>query len=117
MGLFDTLVDGERSVQTKIFANLMNTYRVGDKLPCDGSFIIMFPDYEEAPFAIIKDGVFLGLTDCPPIIVDKWGNHLTSYDDFEDIYQEFVDNVTKELGLEDEVRFHDYQTSTGSANK
>ena len=115
MGLFDTLIDGKRSVQTKMFKNMLNTYEVGDKLPCDGSFIIMFPDYEEAPFAIVKDGTFLGLTDCPPLIVDKWGKHLSSYDDFEDIYQNFVDNINKELDLEDEIKFHDSQSSAPSA--
>jgi hypothetical protein len=82
MGVYDTLIDGGRSVQIKIFGDSYETYEVGDQLPCDGSFIIVLPDYEDAPFAIIKDGIFLGLTDCPPIIVDKWGGHIVSYDAF-----------------------------------
>lgn len=97
MGMYDTLIDGERSVQTKMFKNMLNTYEVGDKLPCDGSFIIMFPDYEEVPFAIVKDGIFLGLTDRPPIIVDKWGRHLVSYDAFEDVFGDLVQSLASKV--------------------
>lgn len=97
MGTYDTLVDGERSVQVKVFDNEFNTYNIGDKIPCDGSFIIMFPEYEDSLFAIIKDSVFLGLTDCPPIIIDKWGNQLTSYDAFKSLYEDLVQSLESKV--------------------
>lgn len=90
MGLYDTLVDGERTAQIKCFGRDMETYEVGDQLPCDGSFIIMLPDYEGARFALVKDSIFVGFTDCPPILIDKWGTHLVSYDAFVDSFTELV---------------------------
>ena len=95
MGVYDTLIDGERSVQVKCFGRDMKIYEVGDQLPCDGSFIIMFPEYEGAGFAIVKDSIFLGLTDCPPVIIDKWGTHLVSYDAFVDSFTELTQSLSE----------------------
>ncbi len=93
MGLYDTLIDGEKQAQVKCFDCEMNTYKVGDQVPSDGSFIIMFPP---DLYAIIKDSIFLGFTDCPPVIIDKWGGHLASYDDFKNPYEELVRSLAKE---------------------
>lgn len=95
MGVYDTLVDGERSAQVKCFDGKLATYKAGDQVPCDGSFIIVLPEYEGAEFAIVKDGVFIGFTDCPPVIIDKWGKHLISYDAFKNPYEEIVDSLRK----------------------
>ena len=100
MGLYDTLVDGDKEAQVKCFNREMNIYEVGDRVPSGGSFIIMLPPYEDAAYAIIKDGIFLGLTDCPPStadkIIDKWGGHLASYDDFKDPYEKIAQKIKKD---------------------
>jgi len=104
VGLYDTLVDGDKEAQVKCFNREMNIYKVGDRVPRDGSFIIMLPPYEGAPCAIIKDGIFMGLTDCPPSmvdkIIDKWGKRLASYDDFKDPYEKIAQKIKKDAEAE-----------------
>ena len=97
MGVYNTLVDGARQVQIKCFGDGYNIYNVGDQLPCDGSFIIVCPTYKEDGqiYAVVKDSIFLGLTDCPPVIIDKWGTHLVSYDAFVDSYTELVQSLSE----------------------
>ena len=94
MGVYDTLIDGEKQAQIKCFDCELKTYKVGDQVPCDGSFIIVLPPREGVHYAIIKDSIFLGFTDCPPMIIDKWGEHLVSYDAFRDPYEELVQSLT-----------------------
>jgi len=100
MGLYDTLIDGGKEAQVKCFNREMNTYEVGDRVPCGGSFIIMLPPYEGVRCAIVEDGIFVGLTDCPPVsptmIIDKWGRRLASYDDFKDPYENIAQMIKKE---------------------
>ena len=88
MGVYDILFDDLKQVQVKCFNNEMKGYEIGDKVPVDGSYVIMFPLREDARFALIGDGLFLGFTDVPPEtpnrIIDKWGKQLNSYEDFSD---------------------------------
>ncbi len=98
MGVYDTLVDGDRQAQVKCFDCKLKTYKVGDKIPCDGSFIIVLPHHREgAHYAIVKDSIFLGFTDDTPIIIDKWGEHLVSYDAFRDPFEEAVQRLTSKV--------------------
>ena len=100
MGVYDTLIDGEEQAQIKCFDCEMNTYKVGEKVPRDGSFIIVLPPRESKSYAIIKDGIFLGLTDRQPAIIDKWGCYLISCDDFRDRPAELVREISKEAKKE-----------------
>ncbi len=93
MGLYDTLIDGEKQAQIKCFNREMNTYKVGDQVPRDGSFIIVLPPQENKRFAFIKDGVFIGLTDRCPVIIDKWGRELTSFSDFRNPFEDLVQDL------------------------
>lgn len=101
MGVYDTLIDGERQAQIKCFNCEMNTYKVGDRVPYDGSLVIVLPSRgENIRYAIVKDSIFFGFTNCPPVIptiIDKWGEHLVSYDDFKDPYEELTQNMSKEM--------------------
>lgn len=81
MGLYDTLIDGEKSCQVKMFDCILATYKPGDEIPnIRGAFVITFPDYARARFAVIRDGKFEKLVDelteeekkLPAY--DKWGN-------------------------------------------
>ena len=87
MGIYDTLVDGEKSVQIKCYESVsLNTFHVGDKTPLKRTVTILFPDYEEgARFAIIEEGVFKGLTNDPtkakPPFISKWGRKCKSIED------------------------------------
>lgn len=110
MGLFDTLVDGDKSVQVKCWDSLMDTYRVGDNVPTLGPYItytIVLPSYEEARFARIGNGVFKGLTDEPSQTwspyISKWGGEtIISVDQDElnpiaQVISEFTTNHDKEV--------------------
>jgi len=100
MGVYDTLIDGDKQAQIKCFDCEMNTYKVGDKIPRDGTFIIVLPPRENKRYAIIKDSIFLGLTDRMPAIIDKWGCYLISCDDFRDHPAELVEKISKEAKME-----------------
>lgn len=103
MGLYDTLVEGDKQAQVKCFSSEMNTYEVGDRVPYDGSLIIMFPPYEGARYAIVKDSIFLGFTDSAPALIDKWREHLISYDDFKDPYNELAQKILLRDDLDQEL--------------
>ncbi len=102
MGVYDILIDGDKQAQIKCFDCEMNTYKVGDKIPRDSSFVIVFPPRENKRYAFIKDGVFLGLTDRYPVIIDKWGCQLGSYADFRDTYDDLVQEISKGAKRESE---------------
>jgi len=89
MGSYDYLDDGEISKQVKCFDNIFKHYNPGDKVPADGSFIIVLPEHEIFRFALVKDGTYIGLTDCFAII-DKWGQRLDSIEDFVNPFVELV---------------------------
>ena len=99
MGVYDTLIQGDLSAQVKCFDCGMNTYNVGDEVPCDGSLIIMLPAYDgdATQFAVVLNGIFVGFTGCPPKLIDKWGGDLTSYDQFVNPYFEAVRRLAEEL--------------------
>ena len=102
MGVYDTLIDGDKQAQIKCFDCEMNTYKVGDKIPRDGTFIIVLPPRENKRYAIIKDSIFLGLTDRYPKIIDKWGCVLGSVHDFEDTFKDLVQEISKETKRSDD---------------
>ncbi len=102
MGVYDTLIDGERQAQVKCFWNEMNIIKVGDEVPLNGTYIIVLPEREDARFALVKGGIFVGLSDCPPYFIDKWGGQLTDIDDFKDTYEELVQSISKDSKMEAE---------------
>ena len=88
MGVYDTLVDGDKTVQVKCFPPpSLRTYKVGDKTPLRRTVTILLPDYEDAKFAIIEKGVFVGLTNDPekakPPYLSKWGKKCKTIEDIE----------------------------------
>jgi len=96
MGVYDTLIDGERKAQIKCFDCEMNTYKVGDKVPLSGTYILVLPEREDVRFALVKDGIFIGLSDSLPYFIDKWGRHLSGVADFSDPYEELVQSISEE---------------------
>lgn len=102
MGVYDTLIDGERQAQVKCFTNALESYEVGDEVPLKGTYIIVLPEREDARFALVKDGIFVGLTECPPNFIDKWGGYLSGFADFRDHYEELVQSISKETKMESE---------------
>ncbi len=103
MGVYDTLIDGERQAQIKCFTNEFKTYKVGDKVPRKGTYIIILPAHENVKFALISEGIFVCLSDCPPTLIDKWGEHLRSPADFKDRFEELVQKTSKEMKKESEA--------------
>lgn len=93
MGTYDTFIDGDIAIQVKVFENDFNTYKPGDKVPCDGSFVIVTPN-EHYPYIIIMDGKFVGVTDCFKII-DKWGQELKTIEAFVDPFKEMVKEIVQ----------------------
>ena len=71
MGLFDSFVYtniyGEKiEVQCKAFENLLSYFHVGDEVgPLGGreTYTIALPEYESMAFILVKDGIYIGLTD------------------------------------------------------
>jgi len=96
MGVYDTLIDGDRRVQVKCFTNALTSYEVGDEVPIKGTYIIVLPEREDVRFALVKDGIFIGLTGCPPNFIDKWGGQLSGVADFRDHYEELVRSLSEE---------------------
>ena len=99
MGIYDTLIDGDRSCQIKVFPDSFEVYEVGDKLPTEGTFTIVLPSYEGARFVLIEKGVFKKLTDNPDEtyspVIDKWGSGLDNIESFVNTYQELVDSLSE----------------------
>ena len=93
MGTYDTLVDGDIEIQVKVFDNDFNIYKLGDKVPCDGSFVIVNPN-ENYPYILILNGEFVGFTDCFKVI-DKWGQELKTVEDFVDTFKELVHTISE----------------------
>ena len=88
MGIYDILVDGDKTVQVKCFKDPgLRTYKVGDKTPFRRTVTILLPDYEEAKFAIIEKGIFVGLTNdlskAKPPFISKWGKKCKTIEDIE----------------------------------
>jgi len=96
MGVYDTLIDGDKQVQVKCFTNALTSYEVGDKVPLKGTYILVLPEREDVRFALVKDGIFIGLSDSLPYFIDKWGRHLSGVADFSDPYEELVQSLSKE---------------------
>ncbi len=109
MGVYDTLVDGEDSVQVKCLGSLrgeiypaMRTYNVGDRvLAPEADMTIIVPDHPTGhKYTLIKGGRFmgitlnLGLTYAP--YYDKWGSFLESPGKFVDLAQKAVDDLVGE---------------------
>jgi len=111
MGVFDTLVDGDESVQVKCFASNLRTFHVGDIIidsPYDDMTIVC-PDYsdysgESKIFALLKDGKFFKLTRDPeetyPPYVDKWGGYLSSAEDFKNHFRILVEEIARTVERE-----------------
>jgi len=66
MGVYDTLIDGDRSAQVKCWDDLSyKSFHVGDEVPTYGdldTYTIVLPSYEGSGFALIANGTFKGLT-------------------------------------------------------
>lgn len=101
MGVFDTLVDGSKKAQIKLFDCTLHTYEAGDEVPKDfgDNFTIVLPKREVARFALIKDGKFVKLTgnreETYPPFISKWGEPLNQIDDFRNPYAEMVKEFAK----------------------
>jgi len=99
MGTYDTLVDGDKSAQIKMFDCDLTTYNAGDKLPTDKTFTIIFPSFCWNRFAIVKDGIFIKLTNEESEIfspyVDKWGEELVSSHILLDPTRELINEIIK----------------------
>jgi len=111
MGTYDTLVDGEKLAQVKIFNRTMSVFKKGDKLPVEGlgvgnTFTIVLPDYEGARFAIVKDGKFIKLTsdvnETYRPYVDKWGNIIEKLEDMVNPFYQAVQEALKKEEMKNE---------------
>lgn len=114
MGVYDTLVDGEDSVQVKCLGSLrgeiypaMRTYNVGDRVVSpEATMTIIVPDYPTGrKYALIKDGRFIGITRTDGVTFgpyfDKWGKFLAVPSDFRNIMQDLVDDFVGEIENEE----------------
>ena len=66
MGTYDILVYRKRECQTKTWDCNLTVYRCGDNVPKIGnvsSYVIEFPEYEGAKYAVIVSSRFVRLTD------------------------------------------------------
>jgi len=80
LGVFDTLVDGDRSAQVKCWDSALKVYQKGDEVPrfeTLDTYTIVLPSYCDAEFALIAKGKFHGFTNevrntWEPYI-SKWG--------------------------------------------
>jgi len=112
MGVYDTLVDGEESVQVKCLGFLrgevypaMRTYNVGDRvLSPEADMTIITPHYPTGHrYVAIKDGTFMGITSAlyltHPPYYDKWGNFLESPGEFIDLAQKPVEDIMTKGGM------------------
>ncbi len=81
MGVYDILVDGDRSVQVKCWSDLsLKKILVGEEVPTwndHDTYTIILPSYD-AKFALVVNGVFKGLTNqvkntFEPYVT-KWGS-------------------------------------------
>ncbi len=105
MGVYDILVDGDRSVQVKCWPNLsIKSFHVGDEVPSPfPDMTIVCPDYgiysdKGNVFVIIKDHRLVKLTkdssEAVPPYIDKWGASLDTSDDFENPFVALVESPT-----------------------
>ena len=64
---FYTNIYGEKiEVQCKAFGNALSYFHVGDSVgPLGGreTYTIGLPEYESMAFILVKDGIYIGLTD------------------------------------------------------
>ncbi len=108
MGVYDTLIDGEESVQVKCLGSLrdeiypaMRTYNVGDRvLAPEATMTIITPHYPTGHrYALIKDGRFIGITSFFGITFgpyyDKWGSFLESPGKFINLAQKAIDDLIR----------------------
>ena len=82
MGVYDTLVDGDRSVQVKCWSNVScKNIFVGETVPTwnnHDTYTIILPGFVGSGFALVVNGIFKGITDqvkntFEPYVT-KWGD-------------------------------------------
>ena len=111
MGVYDTLVDGDQSVQVKCFSCDLATYYVDDFIASapHADMTVVCPDYRVYPqegkiFALLKDRRFVGFTHDPeetyPPYIDKWGNCLATEEDFKDHFRVLVEEIARTVERE-----------------
>lgn len=79
MGVYDTLIDGDRSVQVKCWDSKLELYYKGDKVPPIAdmdTYTIILPSYCCVRFALIVKGTFKGLTN---EVKNTWEPYITKW--------------------------------------
>lgn len=79
MGMFDTIIVGERNGQVKIWVNRMIDYLLGSVVPEHDGFVNYDIAMREGGFVHVRDCQIAGWDDqqseAAVVCFDKWGNH------------------------------------------